>query len=125
MTKLNNYKHALKNDIHIIESSLSIKKLNDVLKHILRDFCNIDIIGFNNYNNTFWSKIIKNKKCILYTEIKIVINENNNSLIIINHNYDYFEKIGVRNKIEFNYSIKEGLYLYENSAFTKYVFDSY
>lgn len=109
-------KHA---DTTIIKSNLTIKKLDENLMAILVNYCKVSVLGFNNTNKYYWCKIEENKKCILYSEIRLCQNNNDSSLIIIiynnNFNYNYDNK---KNKQIFIDAIKEGIYLYQNSTFS-------
>lgn len=109
------YKLAKHADTNIIQSNLSIKKMDEILSLILVNYCKASVLGFNNTFGYYWCKIEENKKCVLYSEIRLVQNLNNSSLIIIiNDNNSTHYQYAKKNKI-FIDSIKEGLYSYEKS----------
>jgi hypothetical protein len=111
-------------EVHVIKAELNIKKLEDIILTILRDFCDVNVMGFNNTENYYWCKIENNFKCLLYSEIKLIANDSESSAIIITNESDYQLKLrGIKKnfkitKINFLESLKEGLNLYQNSTFT-------
>jgi hypothetical protein len=113
-------------DIHIFNSTIEVKNLENIIKDILREFCKVSVIGYNRIENCYWCKIEENKKCILYSQIKIVSNDSYSSIIIIIDESDlHFNFHGAYNnykniKNDFLETIEEGLYLYQNSAFVRY-----
>ena len=109
-------KHA---DVTIIPSNLSIKRIDEILRSILVDYCQVSVIGFNNTFKYYWCKIEDNKKCILYAEIRLVQNDNYSSLVIVimNNNF-YYKGINKKNKQTFIDAIKEGIHLYQTSTFS-------
>lgn len=118
-------KHA---DVHVIRTEINIKKLEDIIRVILREYCDVNVLGFNNSDKFYWCKIEENKRCILYTEIKLVTNDDGSSLIIIINESDLNLKyVGIdkkKHKKIFIDNITEGLYFYQNSAFCQYYIES-
>jgi hypothetical protein len=112
-------------DIHIIKSSLDIGKLHEVIIVILREYCEVSVIGFNNTENFYWCKMDSNKKCVLYSEIRLIANDVDSSIIIIINESDFHLKLrGIMQnnkttKTNFLTSVKEGLWLYQNSTFAR------
>ncbi len=117
-------------DVHVIRTDLNIKKLEDIIRPILREFCDVNVMGFNNTENFYWCKIEEQSKCILYSEIRLIANDSDSSVMIIINESDLHLKLrGIKKnfkitKINFLESVKEGLYLYQNSAFARCFLDS-
>ena len=117
-------------DTHIIKTKLNIGKLNDIIRPVLREFCEVNVIGFNNMENFYWCKLEQNRKCVLYSEIRLIANDYDSSVVIIINESDYHLKLrGINQnfkitKINFLESINEGLHLYQNSAFARCYIDN-
>ncbi len=113
-------------DIHVFKSHMEVRKIEDIIRDVLREFCEVSVMGFNRIENYYWCKNVEDKKCILYSEIRIVANDSDSSIIIVINESDLHLKLrgAPKNykttKINFLEAIKEGLYLYQNSAFVRY-----
>ena len=112
-------KHA---DVKIIKIDLNIRKVQDIIIPVLKDSCNVNIIGFNNNENFYWCKIEKNKKCLLYTKIILGWNDYDSTLIIIINEIESYNKNQINPLFNVNYkkqffdSVIGGLYLYQKSS---------
>ncbi len=117
-------------DVHVIRTDLNIKKLEDIIRTILREFCDVNVMGFNNTENFYWCKIEEKAKCILYSEIRLIANDADSSVVIIINESDYHLKLrGLHSKykitkINFLEAMNEGLCLYQNSAFARCFVDN-
>ncbi len=115
-------------DVNVLKAEINIKKLEDIIRNILREYCDVNVLGFNSTENYYWCKIEVNNKCLLYTEIRLFSNDYDSSSIIIISESDITLKIkGIQNckkhKKMFVNNIKEGIYLYQNSSFSQYYID--
>lgn len=82
--KLQNKKLILFDSIDI-ELNIDKEKLNNILKKILTQFCEINVIGYKEYIDTYWCKIHKNNNTILYLELILFKIDLNKTIVNIKH----------------------------------------
>lgn len=115
-------------DFHVIKTDLNIRKLEDVIRTILREYCDVTVMGFNSTENLYWCKIEQNKKCLLYTEIRLHANDYESScIIIINESEANLKFKGInckKQKTDFINNMVEGVYLYQNSSFSQHYIET-
>lgn len=58
-----------KKDISIKINNIDI---DAIIKNILSDFCNANVIGYKKSTNIYWCKIYEDKFCKLHIEIEII-----------------------------------------------------
>lgn len=111
-------------DVHVVKTDLNIRKLEDVIRTILREYCDVNVMGYNSTENFYWCKIEEKKSCLLYTEIRLYAYDYETSLIIIINESEANLKFKGMNckkqKATFINNITEGVYLYQNSSFSKH-----
>lgn len=101
-------------DIKLMAFYINIDKLLDVIKCILSDFCNANVIGYNKRTNKHWCKMYDKKYCSLHIELEIVKQNNELSFIKI------IPIIGTNKLIEeFIANFKESIQLYNTSSFIR------
>jgi hypothetical protein len=89
-------------------------KLDNIMRNILLNFCEVSVIGYNNLNKNYWFKICENKYCVLHAEIEILYKNSEISELNI------LPLVGNINTIKkFVYDINEALYLYQSSLFVR------
>jgi len=54
-----------------------------IMNRLLNDFCNMNISGYNNTNDYFWCKKMKNNVCVLFITIYITSPQFNKSHITV------------------------------------------
>jgi hypothetical protein len=97
---------------------INYNKLIQIIKNILFDFCNADVIGFDTRTNKYWCKIVENKCCMLNIELEIIRKDNSNSFV------SFIPLIGSQSLIEnFMTDFKESVQLYNTSCFIKTCLD--
>jgi hypothetical protein len=114
-------------DLHVLKIKLNIRKIEDIIISILREYCNVNIMGFNSIQNFYWCKIEKNKKCMLYTEIRLYANDYDSSCIIVINDDDTnlkYKGLKTTFKKTFIDNLTEGVYLYQNSSFLTPLFET-
>ena len=119
------YQHIPRHaDFHVVKTELNIRKLEDVIRTILREYCDVNVMGYNSTENYYWCKIEYKKSCLLYTEIKLYANDyESSSIIIINESEANLRFKGInckKQKANFINNITEAIYLYQNSSFTQH-----
>ena len=115
-------------DVHVLKTELNIRKLEDILRTILHEYCDVNVMGYNSTEKFYWCKIEDKKKCLLYTEIRLYSNDYESSCVIIINESDAnlkFKGMNCRKrKIDFINNITEGVYLYQNSAFSQHYIET-
>lgn len=109
-------------DFRILKIDLNIRKLEDIIRAILREYCDVSVIGFNSTQNFYWCKIEKNKKCMLYTEIRLFSNDYDSTLVIIINDDDAnlkYKGLNCALKKKFIDNLYEGFFLYQTSSFSR------
>ena len=117
-------RHAV---FHVLKIELNIKKLEDIIRTMIREHCDVSVMGFNSTENFYWCKIEQNKKCMLYTEIKLFANDYDSSLVVIINDNDTNLKYKGQNstiKNKFINNLSEGFYLYQTSSFSRHYIES-
>lgn len=54
-------------------------KLEDMMKFILIDYCEVSVMGYDTLRNRYWCKIYNKKKCELHIELEIEYRNTNKS----------------------------------------------
>ena len=117
-------RHAV---FHVLKIELNIQKLENVIRTMLREHCDVSVMGFNSTENFYWCKIEQNKKCMLYTEIKLFDNDHDSCLVVIINDNDTNLKYKGQNstlKNKFINNLSEGFYLYQTSSFSRHYIES-
>ena len=65
----------------ILTYYLSKFELDRITQHILSEFCNISVIGYNKYQDKFWCKRYNKTMCTLHMELVVIIKDDNCSEI--------------------------------------------
>lgn len=107
-------------DIKFMAFYINFNKLTDIIKGILSDFCNANVIGYNKITNKYWCKMYEKRNCTLYLELEIL--KHNNELSFIN----IIPLIGTDILIEeFVSNFKESIQLYTTSSFIRSCLEGY
>jgi hypothetical protein len=51
---------------------LSKSEFDKIIQHILIDFCNTTVLGYDKYNDKYWCKKYNKSRCTLHLEIKVI-----------------------------------------------------
>jgi len=93
---------------------ININNLTEIIKGILSDFCNADVIGYDKKTNKYWFKTYDKKFCSLHIELEIINNKNETSTVKIT------PLIGTNILIEnFASNFRESIELYTTSSFIR------
>lgn len=107
-------------DIKLMAFYINSDKLLDIIKGILCDFCNANVIGYDKRTNKYWCKMYEKKYCVLHIELEIL--RHNNELSFVN----VVPLIGTDKLIEeFVSNFKESIQLYTTSSFIRSCLDGY
>lgn len=68
-----------KNLIYYIDK----KKLDDIIKYILTEYCGISMMGYYKRNDVYWCKKYNKCKCDLYVEVQIIKKSLGHSIVKI------------------------------------------
>ena len=49
-------------DVNIVKTEINIRKFEDIIRNILREYCDVNVLGFNSTDNYYWCKIEINNK---------------------------------------------------------------
>jgi hypothetical protein len=113
--QIDNYKFT---NIKINTFQINSNNLNNIMKNILLDFCNADVLGFDTRTNKYWCKILENKCCMLNVELEILYKDPEHSLV------RFIPLIGSEFLVEnFISNFKESIQLYTTSSFIKACLD--
>jgi hypothetical protein len=99
-----------------IKLNCFVKKseLDKIIQHILIDFCNITVLGYDKNEDTYWCKNYDETSCILYIKIQINFNSFDSSEISI------LPITGDKNNIHmFIYDFNDAIQMYKTSNFIK------
>jgi hypothetical protein len=89
-------------------------KLENIIRNVLLNFCEVSVIGYERLTDKYWCKICENNCCILHVEIEILYKNNNTSDIHI------LPFVGNKTNLKkFIFDINEALQLYQTSTFIK------
>jgi hypothetical protein len=112
---VDNYKF---NNIKMITVHLNSDKLINIIKPILSDFCNADVIGFDKRTNKYWCKIFENNCCILNMELEMIYKDKDNSFV------RFVLLVGIEVLMNsFISNFKECIQLYKTSSFIRACLD--
>lgn len=124
--------HQINRDINFAPRSLERISKKDILikinkidvdaiiKNILSDFCNANVIGYEKSTNRYWCKMYEDKFCQLHIEIEIINKGFEQSQVKISPLY------GTSKSIEnFVSNFKESIQLYTTSSFIKSCLEGY
>jgi hypothetical protein len=101
------------NEIHL-NCRLSKSEFDAIIQRLLIDFCNMTVLGYDNYEDTYWCKKYDNSQCVLYIKIQIHFNDYERSKISI------LPIIGNDNDIDtFVYDFNDSIIMYKTSNFIK------
>ena len=93
---------------------INMNNLTEIIKGILSDFCNADVIGYDKKTNKYWCKTYDKKFCSLHVELEIIKNKNETSTVKIT------PLIGTDILIEnFASNFRESIELYTTSSFIR------
>jgi len=101
----------------IIELKIIINKdiIDNVIRNILINECEMTVIGYNNYNSKYWCKKYTKNSCGLYFEIEVTYSESNLSHL------KFFPLIGNDENIKiFMSCFNKCIMLYNTSALIKF-----
>lgn len=93
------------------------KKLDDVIRYILKDYCGISMVGYYKRNDIYWCKKYDNSLCDLHVEIQIIKKSQGHSIVKIS--------TFVGNDIDINSfvsNLHKKLQIYQATNFIKHVF---
>lgn len=90
-------------------------KIDYIIKHILTEFCNVSILGYETFTDKYCCKICNRSNCVLlHIELEIIYKNDNISEILI------VPLIGNDIKIKnFVKKLNEAMQLYNTSSFVK------
>lgn len=124
--------HQINRDINFTPRSLERISKKDILikiykidvdaiiKNILSDFCNVNVIGYEKSTNRYWCKMYEDKFCQLHIEIEIINKGFEQSQVKISPLY------GTSKSIEnFVSNFKESIELYTTSSFIRSCLEGY
>ena len=98
----------------LLNVKININNLIKILKNILTDFCDVNIIGYEKRTNKYWCKKYDNNNILFHIELEL-INECHNSILI-----KFIPITGTENLIEnFVLNFFESIELYKTSSFIK------
>jgi len=101
-------------DVKLITFYINIDKLLNIIKGILSDFCNVNVIGYNKETNKYWCKTYDNKYCVLHVELEIFQKCNSTSYV------KFIPLVGTDCLIKkFVSNFAEAIQLYKTSPFIK------
>ena len=107
-------------DTKLMTFYINIDKLLDIIKCILSDFCNADVIGYEKRTNKYWCKMYDKNNCTLHIELEILKHNNELSFIKL------VPLIGTDKLIEeFVSNFKESIQLYTTSSFIRSCLEGY
>lgn len=112
------HKHA---DLYHITLNISKNKIESILRHVLINFCQVNVMGYNNSEDYYWLKIKNESKIIPYIELELKLinsDENNTNIIFIAKTNNLFTKQRViMNKIvkKFIEKFASSLHNYESN----------
>jgi hypothetical protein len=110
-----NYKF---DNVKTITFHLNSDKLTKIIKPILSDFCNADVIGFDSIQNKYWCKIFDNKCCLLNIELEIITKDKDYSFV------RFVLLLGTEILMDsFISNFKESIQLYTTSSFIRACLD--
>ena len=93
---------------------INIDNLTEIIKGVLSDFCNADVIGYDKKMNKYWCKTYDKKFCSLHIELEIIKNKNDTSTVKI------IPLIGTDILLEnFASNFRESIELYTTSSFIR------
>ena len=114
-----------KDDLYLYMRSIKLNyvinktNLDNIMRKVLLNFCEVSVLGYNQFKQKYWCKICENKYCVLHAEIEILYKNSEQSEINI------LPLVGNKNNIKkFVLDIHEALYLYQSSSFIKYCLES-
>jgi len=94
--------------------------VDSIIKNILLDFCNANVIGYEKNTNRYWCKMYEDKFCQLHIEIEIINKGFEQSQVKISPLY------GTSKSIEnFVSNFKESIELYTTSSFIRSCLEGY
>ena len=100
--------------------SLNKFELDKIMQHVLIEFCNVSVIGYNKYEDKFWCKSYTESICSLHIELAVKSKE-----------IEYVEikimpMLGSINDINaFIYDFNESIQMYKTSNFIKNLLHTY
>jgi hypothetical protein len=103
-------------EANIYKFNINENDLLKILKNILTDFCDANIIGYNKKTNKHWCKMYNNNNnnCEMYIELEIMFESSNTTMV------RFITLIGSNSLIErFVLNFKESIELYLSSTFIK------
>lgn len=107
-------------NIKLMAFYINNDKLIHIIKGILYDFCNANVIGYEKRTNKYWCKMYDKKYCSLHIELEIM--KHNDELTFIK----LIPLIGTDNLIEdFVTNFKESIQLYTTSSFIRSCLEGY
>lgn len=107
-------------DVKLMAFYINNDKLIDIIKGILSDFCNANVIGYEKRTNKYWCKMYEKKYCSLHIELEIL--KHNDELTFIK----LIPLIGTDKLIEeFVTNFKESIQLYTTSSFIRSCLEGY
>jgi hypothetical protein len=111
--------------LEIISKKDILIKINNIdidaiIKNILSDFCNANVIGYEKSTNIYWCKMYEDKFCQLHIEIEIINTGFEQTQLKICPLY------GTSKSIEnFVSNFKESIQLYNTSSFIRKCLEGY
>jgi hypothetical protein len=101
-------------DVKIITFYINYKKLTDIIKKILTDFCDATVIGYEKITNKYWCKVYDKNYCSIHIELEIFKKCDKFSLV------KFTPLIGSGSLIEnFVSNFTESIQLYTTSSFIR------
>lgn len=101
-------------DVKIMAFYINNKKITDIIKSILSDFCNATVIGYEKRTNKYWCKIYEKKFCTLHIELEILSKSSKITFV------KFIPLIGTDILIEnFMSNFQESIQLYTTSSFIR------
>ncbi len=95
-------------------------ELDTIIQHILVDFCNISVLGYDKYEDKYWCKKYNNSSCVLHMKIQINFSSLDCSRISI------LPITGNKDDINmFVYDFNDSIQMYKTSNFIKSLLRKY